>query len=111
MRPQLWHIIVLLVVVLLVFGAAKLPDIARNVGKSAKILKEEVKDLRGDEPSNPTAPGAAPYTPPPAATTQPHVDPYAPGGTTPPGVSSPTDAPSSAPNAGPSEWPPGSSPR
>lgn len=107
MRLQPWHFIVLLLVVLLVFGASRLPDIARSVGKSAKILKEEVKDLRGDEPSNP----AVPHTPPPATTTQPHVDPYAPGGTTPPGVSSPTDAPSSAPNAGPSEWPPGSSPR
>lgn len=108
MRLQPWHFIVLLLIVLLVFGASRLPDIARSVGKSAKILKEEVKDLRGDEPTNPAAP---PYTPPPAATTQPHVDPYAPGGVTPPGVSSPTDAPSSAPNASPSEWPPGSSPR
>jgi sec-independent protein translocase protein TatA len=48
MRPQAWHIVLLLVVVLLVFGASRLPDITRNVGKSLKIFKEEVKDLRED---------------------------------------------------------------
>jgi sec-independent protein translocase protein TatA len=48
MKPQAWHLIVLLVVILLVFGASKLPDITRNVGKSMKIFKEEVKDLRED---------------------------------------------------------------
>lgn len=48
MRLQAWHAIVLLVVILLVFGASRLPDITRNVGRSMKIFKEEVKDLRDD---------------------------------------------------------------
>lgn len=57
-------LIVLLIVVLL-FGAAKLPDLARNLGKSMKIMKDEVKDLREDgapvQPTDATAnPGPGP---------------------------------------------------
>lgn len=47
---QPWHIIVLVVVILLVFGANKLPDLARSVGQSMKIFKNEVKDLK-DSPA------------------------------------------------------------
>ena len=50
MRIQFWHLVVLLLVILLLFGANRLPDLARSVGRSMKILKSEVKDLR-DEPS------------------------------------------------------------
>lgn len=38
-----WHALILLAVVLLVFGAAKLPALARSVGQSIKILQKEVK--------------------------------------------------------------------
>ncbi|PWH05688.1 twin-arginine translocase TatA/TatE family subunit [Brachybacterium endophyticum] len=44
-----WHIIILVLVVLLLFGAGKLPSLARNVGKSMRIFKSEVDELRGDE--------------------------------------------------------------
>lgn len=71
MRVQFWHIVVLLLVVLLLFGANRLPDLARSVGKSMKIFKDEVKDLRDDSarppadgsgpaPRDPGAPGAGP---------------------------------------------------
>ncbi|GAB6937689.1 hypothetical protein JCM11754A_12130 [Isoptericola variabilis] len=43
-----WHIIVLVVVILLLFGARRLPDLARSVGQSLKIFKKEVKDLTDD---------------------------------------------------------------
>lgn len=56
---QFWHIVVLLLVVLLLFGANRLPDVAKSVGKSMKILKEEVKDLR-DDPASTTPPPAGP---------------------------------------------------
>ncbi|GGB94450.1 Sec-independent protein translocase subunit TatA [Cellulomonas carbonis] len=48
MRIQGWHIVVLLVVIVLLFGANRLPDLARSVGQSLKIFKNEVKDLRDD---------------------------------------------------------------
>lgn len=44
-----WHIVVLLVVVLLLFGAPKLPELARSIGKSLHILKDEAKSLTSDE--------------------------------------------------------------
>lgn len=44
-----WHIIVLIVVFVLLFGASKLPEIAKNLGKSAKVLKKEMKELTEDD--------------------------------------------------------------
>jgi sec-independent protein translocase protein TatA len=44
-----WHIVVLLVVILLLFGAPKLPELARSIGKSLHILKDEAKSLAADD--------------------------------------------------------------
>ena len=41
-----WHVIIVLLVVVLLFGAKRLPDLAKSVGQSMKIFKNEVKDLR-----------------------------------------------------------------
>lgn len=43
---QPWHLIILVLVVILLFGAKRLPDAARSIGKSMKIFKAETKDLR-----------------------------------------------------------------
>ncbi|AIJ23620.1 Sec-independent protein translocase subunit TatA [Amycolatopsis methanolica] len=45
---QPWHLIILVLVVVLLFGAKRLPDAARSIGKSMKIFKAETKDLRED---------------------------------------------------------------
>lgn len=42
-----WTAIVILVVVLLLFGATKLPALAKSVGQSAKIFKKEMKGEDG----------------------------------------------------------------
>ncbi|WP_194948094.1 Sec-independent protein translocase subunit TatA [Actinomyces trachealis] len=47
MRP--WHWIVVLLVVLVIFGGNKLPELAGSIGKSMKIFKKEVKELREDD--------------------------------------------------------------
>ena len=41
--------LVILVIVILVFGAAKLPDLARGTGQALRIFKAETKGLRDDE--------------------------------------------------------------
>ncbi|WP_404800508.1 twin-arginine translocase TatA/TatE family subunit [Actinomadura montaniterrae] len=47
-------------VVLLLFGSAKLPQLARSLGKSARILKAETKGLHDDGAEDAkTAPAAA----------------------------------------------------
>ena len=38
-----WHLVIILFVVLLLFGAPKLPALARSLGQSMKIFKSEVK--------------------------------------------------------------------
>lgn len=37
-----WHALILLIVVVLLFGAARLPALAKSVGQSARIFKGEV---------------------------------------------------------------------
>jgi sec-independent protein translocase protein TatA len=44
-----WHIIVLVVVLILLFGAKKLPDAARSLGRSMRIFKAETKGLMEDD--------------------------------------------------------------
>ncbi|MFT4210880.1 MAG: twin-arginine translocase TatA/TatE family subunit [Microbacterium sp.] len=39
-----WHALLILAIVVLIFGAAKLPGLARSVGQSMRILKDESKD-------------------------------------------------------------------
>ncbi|WP_233223769.1 Sec-independent protein translocase subunit TatA [Amycolatopsis sp. CA-128772] len=41
--------IILVLLVVLLFGAKRLPDAARSIGKSMKIFKAETKDLAGDK--------------------------------------------------------------
>lgn len=43
-----WHIIVLVVVLVLLFGAKRLPDAARSLGRSLRIIKAETKGLVDD---------------------------------------------------------------
>ncbi|HEY5230012.1 MAG TPA: twin-arginine translocase TatA/TatE family subunit [Galbitalea sp.] len=38
-----WHFLIILVIILLLFGAPKLPGLARSLGQSAKIFKAEIK--------------------------------------------------------------------
>lgn len=43
-----WKILIIAVVVLVLFGSKKLPDAARSLGKSMRILKTEVSTLHDD---------------------------------------------------------------
>jgi sec-independent protein translocase protein TatA len=38
-----WHLIIILAVLLLMFGAAKLPALAKSIGQSTRIFKSELK--------------------------------------------------------------------
>jgi len=52
-KPLTW--IIILVIVLLIFGAGKLPDIGRSLGKSIKEFKDETTNgIEGDKVSTPT---------------------------------------------------------
>jgi sec-independent protein translocase protein TatA len=43
------HILILLIVVLVLFGAKRLPDSARSLGRSMRIFKSEIKEMSTEE--------------------------------------------------------------
>ena len=57
-----WKILIIVAAVIVLFGYKKLPQAARSVGQSMRILKREVQGLHEDEsasgPSDSTATGA-----------------------------------------------------
>lgn len=48
---QGWHLLIILAVILLLFGAPKLPQLARSVGQSMRIFKSEVKTMKDEDGS------------------------------------------------------------
>jgi sec-independent protein translocase protein TatA len=54
-----WHIIIMVAVLVLLFGSKKLPEMARGLGKSMRILKAETKALREDDTTAEAANGTA----------------------------------------------------
>lgn len=55
------EILLIVFVILLLFGAAKLPDLARSVGRSARIFKSEVNAMKTDDAAD--QPAAHPEQP------------------------------------------------
>lgn len=51
-----WHWLVIALVALLLFGYKKLPEMSRSLGKSMRIFKAEVSELRHDDPPRPADP-------------------------------------------------------
>jgi sec-independent protein translocase protein TatA len=44
-----WHLLVLVVVFLILFGSKRLPDSARSLGRSLRIFKSEVQEMNKDD--------------------------------------------------------------
>lgn len=76
------ELLILVLIILLLFGAKRLPDVARGLGRSLRVFKAETKDLQSDGTASADAPAAvegtasaplpaAPEAPAPAAPTSP----------------------------------------
>ena len=52
-----WHMLIVAVVFMALFGAKRLPDAARSLGRSMRILKAETAGLRGDQDESLDWPG------------------------------------------------------
>jgi sec-independent protein translocase protein TatA len=74
------HWLILLAVAVLLFGAKRLPDAARSLGKSMRIFKSEVKELQADTKTDTVAP-AQPATQVAAERVEAPVAPPAPNST------------------------------
>jgi sec-independent protein translocase protein TatA len=46
-----WHLLIVAGVFVLLFGAKRLPDAARSLGKSARIMKTELRSIHEDAPA------------------------------------------------------------
>lgn len=60
-RPT--ELIIILVIIVLLFGAKKLPELAKSVGQSLKIFKHETQDVTNEASEKSSAASAVP-TPP-----------------------------------------------
>jgi sec-independent protein translocase protein TatA len=60
-----WEIVIILALLLLLFGAKRLPDAARGLGRSMRIFKAETKGLRDDDDNanSATTPDTTPAAP------------------------------------------------
>ncbi|MDE0545595.1 twin-arginine translocase TatA/TatE family subunit [Microbacterium sp. C7(2022)] len=46
-----WHFLIILAVILLLFGAAKLPALAKSMGQSARVFRGEMKAMKEEDAS------------------------------------------------------------
>lgn len=77
-----WEWLIIVALILLLFGAKRLPDAARGLGRSMRIFKAETKGLVDDAKgaaagTDGDAPTATPGTPPPAVEAAPPTPPAA----------------------------------
>ncbi|MCS5733363.1 Sec-independent protein translocase subunit TatA [Herbiconiux daphne] len=53
-----WHLVIILVVILLLFGATRLPALSKSLGQSMRIFRNETKAMKeenaADKPAEPT---------------------------------------------------------
>jgi sec-independent protein translocase protein TatA len=74
-----WEFVILIGVLVLLFGAKRLPDMARSIGQSARVFKGEMKGMRSDDgdarPADPPAAAPAPAALPPSNEASPGATP------------------------------------
>jgi sec-independent protein translocase protein TatA len=67
MELSLPHILILMVIALLVFGAKRIPEIGSSLGKGIREFKNSLKEVGSDQPQTPLSPppsGTPPTVPP-----------------------------------------------
>lgn len=71
-------LLIILIVIILLFGAAKLPALAKSLGQSARVFKGEMKALKDDDAARAASDAAPPADTPLAPPAAGGVDPGAP---------------------------------
>jgi sec-independent protein translocase protein TatA len=54
-----WEILIILIVILLIFGPRRLPEMAKGLGQSVRAFRNEMRGLKDDIDGRPTADGAS----------------------------------------------------
>ncbi len=53
----IWEIVIIVVVVLLLFGANRLPGLAKGAARTVRDVRREIRDLKADlDPTDPSPP-------------------------------------------------------
>ncbi|MFO8151147.1 MAG: twin-arginine translocase TatA/TatE family subunit [Trueperaceae bacterium] len=81
----IWEILIILVIVLLIFGPRRLPEMAKGLGQSVRAFRKELRDMKSeldfdDKPETPQASASRPQAaagPAPAAEPEPEPAPEA----------------------------------
>jgi sec-independent protein translocase protein TatA len=60
--PGAWELVLIVLVLLLLFGAKKLPELARGSGRALRIFKSETRGLMDDDQRSDTADQPRPLT-------------------------------------------------
>lgn len=60
-----WHWLIIIAAFILIFGAKRLPDAARGVGRSLRILKSEVAAMQEESGKTAATPQSDPVVAPP----------------------------------------------
>ena len=64
--PSIWEVVIVLVIVLLIFGPKRLPDLGRSLGRGMREFKDSVTGKDDDEPARLPQTESAPADPAPA---------------------------------------------
>lgn len=55
-----WEILIILVVVLLIFGPRRLPEMAKGLGQSVRAFRKELRDMKSDLEADDSKPASKP---------------------------------------------------
>lgn len=62
---SIWHILILVVIIMLLFGSKRIPEIGASIGKGIQEFKRGLREVTNtDEVSHPAPPQQLPSTPP-----------------------------------------------
>ena len=64
--PSGWELVILLAVLVVLFGATKLPTAARSIGQSIRIFKAETRGSRSEDQDQASSPASEQQSLPPA---------------------------------------------
>ncbi|MCS5721446.1 Sec-independent protein translocase subunit TatA [Herbiconiux sp. CPCC 203407] len=63
-----WHLVIILVVILLLFGATRLPALSKSLGQSMRIFRSETKAMQKEDAAAEAPEQATPEVVKPSAT-------------------------------------------